>query len=189
MGTWKHRSTRYPAWSSIPWGSGLRKNASNVLEVHVDGAWRPLSDFSPVDEAQIVERYLELYGESKLPSSWVFNDFGHITAFMFVDKNRNSRFDKDAENVHGEFFHTTPDNEAQVARGLPVALQESHGCIHMHPTEFDGMISRGYFKRGVVVHIHPYTKDAPSLPVDPTGKAPFTLHFFPKSHSILVFGR
>lgn len=63
----------------------------------------------------------------------VFNGFGHLTVYLYRDRNNNGRMDAN-DGIHGEFVHATPDNEAQEALGDDVELLESHGCVHVKPT-------------------------------------------------------
>jgi hypothetical protein len=134
-----------------------------------------------------MQRNLELYGNYSLPKSWVFNDFGHITCYFYKDKNTNRRLDRD-EQIHREYFHTTPDDEAKTAAGKPVVLQESHGCIHLKPNDSDFMISMGYFKQGNLVIVHPYSDTVPAWVQDSTGVKPFEVHFFPGARKVVVTG-
>ena len=47
-----------------------------------------------------------------------------------------------------QMFHTTPNNEAEVATGMPVRLMPSHGCIHLKPNDRNRVFTIGAFKRG-----------------------------------------
>ena len=70
--------------------------------------------------------------------------------------------------MKGEMFHTTPNNEAEEANfrrthpgflgDPPVRMFESHGCIHMRPTEFGRLISAGAFRRGTKLRVHRYAE-------------------------------
>jgi hypothetical protein len=137
-----------------------------------------------------MQRNLELYGSYSLPKTWVFNDFGHITCYFYKDKNGNRRLDRDlGEQIHREYFHTTPDDEADMAAGKAVALQESHGCIHLKPNDIDMMISKGYFKQGNLVVVHPYGDTVPDWTQNSAGVKPFEVHFFPGVKKVVVTGR
>lgn len=185
----KHSSSRYPTWSKIRWGSPLREAPDGHVDVLHDGKWRRLDslpDAPAVDDLKA--RYLELYGEFAVPKTWVFNDFGHLTCYYFKDTNKNRVLDG-KEVIHGEFLHTTPDNEAQAAAGDDVKLGPSHGCIHIAPAHIDEMLTKGYLTKGTTLVVHAYTDAAPlDEPVAP-GKRPFEVHFYPGSEHILVFGQ
>lgn len=184
-----HSSARYPAWSAIRWGSPLREAGGGVIEVLHDGKWRRLDSFpSAPDVESLKQRYLELYGEYALPKTWVFNDFGHMTVYYFKDLNKNKRLDG-KEVIHGEFLHTTPDNEAQAARGEAIDLRESHGCVHVAPADIDDMKKKGYLDKGNTLVVHGYDEGAPvDVPVE-AGKKPFEVHFYPGSAQIFIFGK
>lgn len=184
----KHSSRRYAAWSKIRWGSKLREQGGKVYVRH-KGRWRSLSSLTPVTRDQIIEYHKDLYGTAKLPERWVFNDFGHVTCYFFKDRNGNRRFDRSAgERVHGEFFHTTPPDEAATVQGRPVKLTESHGCIHVKPAEIDEMIKKGYMKRGNSIVIHAYNEGLPTLQTDGNATAPYAVHFYPGVKKIVVIG-
>jgi hypothetical protein len=186
-GCWKHSSSRYPMWSNIPWGSALRETSIGI-EVRIQSAWEPLSRYSEATKSDIEAYHYDLYGTAIVPSQWKFNDFGHITCYIFKDKNRNKTFDRSSEKIHGEMFHTTPVNEAQTELGRTVELEESHGCIHVKPRDMDQMIEKGYLKKGNLVYIHPYSRTIPNRAIDTTGKQPFIVHFFPKDKKIMIVG-
>lgn len=153
----KHRSRRYPQWSSIPWGSPLKQDGDR------------------------------LYGIDKIPDEWVFNDFGHLTCYMFKDRNRNGRLDRATEKIHGEFFHTTPPDEARTSLHRPVSLQPSHGCIHLKPLELDDMVRRKFMRKGARVVVHRYNELLVRY-ANGTGAAPYELHFYPGLHKLLIVG-
>lgn len=144
-----------------------------------DGKWFELTTLTGLKRIEIEKYYETLYGTKKLPKSWVFNDFGHNTCYYFTDKNKNRRLDKKkGEKIHGEFFHTTPDDEANTKGGKPVFLTESHGCIHIKPIDIDTMTSKGYMKKGNTVVIHRYDEKMPYYPFDSEVKPPYSVHFF-----------
>jgi hypothetical protein len=185
----KHSSRRYATWSKIKWGTEIKEEGGNVLVKH-KGKWTALSNLTTVDKDDLVNYYEELYGKKELPKKWVFNDFGHMTCYFYKDRNKNRRLDADkGEKVHGEFFHTTPRTEAETDLGLPVLLDESHGCIHVKPNDIDKMIKSGHMKSGNSVVIHGYRERMPAGPVDAKGKAPFSLHFYQGEKTLLVYGR
>jgi len=111
--------------------------------------------------------YKQLYGIAKIPDKWVFNDFGHLTCYMFKDLNRNRRLDRATEAIHGEFFHTTPPDEAATSLHTAVKLDRSHGCIHLKPLELDEMVRRKFMRKGARVVVHRYdelSSDIPRVP-------------------------
>ena len=88
-------------------------------------------------------------------------------------------------------IHSTPDDEALTAKGVPgveIELCESHGCIHVKPADIDDMIRRGFMKPGNPIFIHSYTEQAPIGPVDIGGHFPYEVHFFPMFIKIVVKG-
>lgn len=186
----RHSSPSYPDWSKIRWGSEL-KEVSGELQVMHDGKWQLMKVVSPkMTKQAIMQRNLDLYGKYEVPSTWVFNDFGHMTCYFFKDTNGNKRLDwKDGESLHKEYFHTTPDDEAASAVGKPIRLSLSHGCIHLKPNDIDAMIAAGYFKGGNRVVVHRYDEKSPGWPSDPAATTPFEVHFFPGANKVFVTGQ
>jgi hypothetical protein len=68
----------------------------------------------------------------------------------------------------GEMFHTTPNNEGEEeiyrrehpgsTSDPPANMFESHGCVHMVPTQFKRLIEMGAFARGMKLTIHTYSE-------------------------------
>lgn len=129
--------------------------------------WRPLSEVTSGTESEIRDYHQQLYGTHVIPKTWVFNDFGHRTCYFYRDRNRNGKRDP-GERVHPEFFHTTPDDEADEAAGRDVTLSESHGCIHLKPVDIDELVKAGHMKRNTKVVIHRYDVKVPRFPRIPT---------------------
>ncbi|HVT08035.1 MAG TPA: hypothetical protein VHO67_11295 [Polyangia bacterium] len=131
--------------------------------------WRPVRDVIPdVTTADIQHEYERLYGRTglydpdgdRIPDRWVFNDFGPWAVRYFADKNRDGRLDG-GERLSGEMIHTTPEDEAQNARGERVHLAESHGCIHVSPRGRDKLLAVGAFQPGTELIIHTYQENLP----------------------------
>ncbi len=60
-----------------------------------------------------------------------------------------------------QFVHTTPKEEFAVANKLEVQLDNSHGCIHIVPTDRKTMMDAGYLDEGVEFEVRPYTEKGP----------------------------
>lgn len=196
-----HTSGERPDWSGIPWGTPLKDDGRQVWvwwpqKVTRKGtrgsstrhAWVPLIKVSKITRARLLDTHFAWYGTRKIPSTWIFNDFGHTTCYMFKDLNDNLKFDPKTEKIHDELFHPTPDGEAAAAQGFKITLGDSHGCIHVKPDDIDFMQKMGYMKKGNLVHVHKYTERLPPV-LKKKGKAPFEIHFYPGAYKILVKGR
>lgn len=184
----KHSSQRYAAWSKIPWGSRL-KEEHGILHVHLQGRWQRLDAVTTVTKTEILDRNELLFGTRTLPGTWLFNDFGHMTCYYFKDRNNNRRLDRSAgERIHGEFFHPTPDNEADRIMGRPVTLYESHGCVHVKSKDIDEMINKKFMRKGNKVVVHSYSDTIVRHATNPRGAAPFEIHFYPGLRKIFVLG-
>jgi hypothetical protein len=182
-----HRSRRYPAWSSIPWGTPIKEQNGQIL-VQVERRWEPLSKYSRVTRQEILDYYADLYPAKagSFPDRWVFNDFGHITCYYFEDRNHNRRRDRN-EPLKGEMIHTTPEDEASTVQGSWINLAESHGCVHVKPTDIDTMRQKGYLRPGNSFIVHRYNEIAPTTSTG-HGGGPFSVHFYPGSKKLVVFG-
>ena len=183
----QHRSTRmYRDWSNVPWGTPLRLEGGE-LQVQMQGKWQPLKASSDVTKNEIEDYHKDLFGTKVVPSTWVFNDFGHATCYVFKDVNKNGVRDK-SESIHAEFIHTTPPDEAATARKEPVLLTESHGCVHVKPADIDTMIAAGYLARGNAAVYHEYSAKAPTGSIE-RGRPPYAVHFYPGAQKMYVLGR
>lgn len=163
-----YRTDTWP-WSKIAWGTALQIDTTSGEVRYATGLarrpWELVSKRIPgLRKEDIQSRYEALYGAAgrsddigdRIPSTWVFNDFGVKAIRYYVDKNKNRRRDK-GENLSGEMIHTTPENEAQEALGQTVSLAPSHGCIHVVPSDRTRLEKAGAFARGTDLRIHPYS--------------------------------
>lgn len=151
---------RTPTWtmSKLAWGTKLRDMPSklDIWYALPSGKWGSLNQlFGTATRDVIMDMHNELYGKRKVPDTWVFNDFGPIAIRWYKDINRNKVLDG-KELVSGQMFHTTPDNEAEAALGLPVRLMPSHGCIHLKPNDRNRLFAIGAFKQGTSFTVHKY---------------------------------
>jgi hypothetical protein len=128
--------------------------------------WKPITELIPEATPNAVrEYYHRLYGESKIPEQWVFNDFGVKAIRYFQDPNHNKKLDKN-ERLSGEMIHTTPDDEAATTLGKEVNLKSSHGCIHWKPHDRDELEKAGAFTKGTDLTIHKYDETIPKEFID-----------------------
>lgn len=158
----KAEAYRTPTWSTskLVWGTKLRDMPSklDVWYALPSGKWGSLNQlFGGNVRDDIMDMYKELYGKRKVPTTWVFNDFGPIAIRWFKDLNGNKILDG-KETLSGQMFHTTPNNEAEVALKMPVRLIPSHGCIHLKPNDRIRLFTIGAFKRGTSFTVHKYNE-------------------------------
>jgi len=146
------------AWSSIRWGTKLQDKLTDVWYQLNVNTWASLKRDKGISRQDVIAQNYRLYGQKRVPDTWVFNDFGPIAIRYFVDRNGNGRFDQGKETLMGEMFHTTPDNEAQYRQGQPLVMAESRGCIHMKPPERDLLKNAGAFEYGTPFIVHTYSE-------------------------------
>jgi hypothetical protein len=182
----RHSSLRYRGWSTFLWRSPVKDEGGKVFVMH-NGEWADVEKYGLTRDA-IVDFSKSLYGVGKVPNKWVFNGFGHLTVYLYRDRNNNGRLDAN-ERIHGEFIHTTPDNEAEEALGEEVELLESHGCVHVKPGDLDDMVNRRFLRRGSVVVVHRYAESRVPYPRPKIGHgAPYEVHFYPGLLQMCVVG-
>ena len=182
----KHISTGKYLYSTIAWGTPLREH-NGIVQIKDKGVWKNLSSLEPFKkrkkEKSLTEKdflnklkrmYSSLSGENLLPSSWIFNDFGHTTIKYAKDK------------LMSDFIHTTPEDEYLTSVGKNFDLVESHGCIHMKPNDID--IIKNYIKKYSVIEVMPYGLEyAPISFEREYGKPDYELHFYPSLKKIIVY--
>jgi hypothetical protein len=83
-------------------------------------------------------------------TTWKKNDFGRWGWNLLLNGHPTAYY-----------IHTTPDDEATSAQGKAVFLGNSHGCIHLVPSERDRLMSLGYLKQGIPFEVRPYTEVGP----------------------------
>jgi hypothetical protein len=186
-------STVWP-FSRIRWGTPIRwDSAHDDVLYNERGHWRSVRQtvFNGNPREPVIaslQALLRQYGGTgfEQPNTWIFNDFGHVTYFLFEDRDGDGKLDH-GERIIEDFLHTTPDNEFQTAHGIPIELGESHGCIHIKPAAMDEMAQRGYLKAGVHFMVHKYGEQANSTIVPMKGSRQFELHFYPTASKIFVY--
>jgi hypothetical protein len=160
-----HESRNWPQ-SVVPWGAEIR-DRDGIIEYHERGIWikatglsgtvtraiirfavRSKKHIAPV-EADHIARHM-FYSDGKLISEWNKNDFGNWSWNL---KKNGSR------TVY--YIHTTPENEAATAAGKTFVLEQSHGCVHIRPSDRDQMMADGVLKEGVHVEVKPYGQVGP----------------------------
>lgn len=191
----KHRSlNRYGISSEVAWGGPLREHEGRV-QVYVNKSWIDLSKYAKAYHGYTEENILqfikdwnqELTGEkNKLPDSWIFNDFGHLTIKYFKDTNNN--YIKDGnEYLRGDFIHTTPQDEMDTLQGKAVSLSGSHGCIHIKPNDMDVLV-KDYIKIGSIVEVKSYENETAETTFEQSyGKPPYEAHFYPRKRKIYIY--
>jgi hypothetical protein len=182
----RHSSKRYRGWSTFRWGSAVKEEGGKVFVMH-EGKWTDIEGYG-LDRKQVTEYSRVLYGVDKVPKKWVFNDFGHMTCYLYKDLDDNAKMDG-KEKIHGEFIHTTPVDEANTRLGLAVQLGISHGCVHVKPGDIDEMIKRGFLAKNNLVIVHRYTETrVPFGRPRNSHSAPYELHFYPGLLKLWVVG-
>ncbi|HXU63007.1 MAG TPA: hypothetical protein VN962_14965 [Polyangia bacterium] len=72
----RHRSRRYPQWSSIPWGSPLKMDGERLL-VYLDTRWQDVFKLTGATPDAVESFYAALYGVEKVPRV-VVHSYGEV---------------------------------------------------------------------------------------------------------------
>lgn len=168
-----HTSGGWPA-SVIPWGAPLRE-AGKEVEYYADGHWIPATGpngrvvaaarafvardhrkFSHAElDAAVRSEYLYTGPNNSLPKEYRLNDFGKWS-WNLKKHGRRTVY----------YIHTTPANEDQQAaresgQAASLVLEQSHGCIHILPSDRDEMMRKGFLFHGRRVEIRSYREWKP----------------------------
>jgi RHS repeat-associated protein len=193
-------NSRYP-YSIIPWNTQIRVNRNKMVEFKIGNSWKTIENISEQDVQDDINfllssikrehLYRNIPSSISFPNKWILNDYGHAAIAYYNDKNKNGVIDN-GETLENDMIHPTPLGELQKALGIPndeIYLEKSHGCIHVTPDDIDTMIARGYLAKGNKVIVHIYSEDIPqNWKYDPTGVAPFEIHFFPGKKRMVILG-
>jgi hypothetical protein len=176
LGPKEHVTTSTWIKSVIPWGAAIRINGSGEAEFKGDkGGWRlatgpngevtaaaiafaqksQTKDKKPTrDEtiAKVRAIFIDPTTKALKLTTWELNDFGKWGWNLRAQPGRTPT---------AYYIHTTPADERADAAGRAVELQNSHGCVHVVPTQRDQMIAKGYLAEGVEFEVRPYNEVGP----------------------------
>lgn len=183
----RHSSPRrYRTWSLFRWGSEVKEEGGKVLVKH-DGKWTDVA-VCGLNRDAIVQYAYELYGRTEVPKKWVFNDFGHMTCYIYRDQNNNARQDP-GEPTMGQMLHADPEGEALEWLSEPIKLEASHGCVHLKPADIDDMVKRKFMRKNNLVIVYPYSEMRISHGRSSVShRAPYELHLYPGLQLMCVIG-
>jgi lipoprotein-anchoring transpeptidase ErfK/SrfK len=162
-----------PSWpnSVIPWGAALRINAAGEVEFeNSPGKWIVATgatgavtlakiSFMKKDKLkpdvravtdQVRNVFIDPVSKALRATTWEKNDFGRWGWNL-----------RQGGNSTAYFIHTTPEDEHATAAGTAFNLANSHGCVHLKPSERDKLMNAGFLKEGVAFEVRPYTESGP----------------------------
>ena len=147
LGVGKSVVTSSWAHSQIAWGAPLQAVDGEIQFKNPGEAWKWATGPKRQIKGEIARHY---FHEDKNPAKpvakeWRHNDFG-ATGFR-------------VEGSPGLFIHTTPQTEDQLTKlGPELALDHSHGCLHVQPAKRNELMKEGYLQKGVTLVIKKYTE-------------------------------
>jgi hypothetical protein len=154
-----------PTWpfSRIPWGTPLQDHPEKddvyyQVKRKKDGSsvWASVKSDHMLTRKAIIDQEERVYGARSVPPSWNLNDFGPKAFRYYLDVNHNEKFDPGVDKLMPEMIHTTPNDEAAKGQGKQQPLGESHGCVHVQPSDRDTMQKVGALKAGTPFIVHGY---------------------------------
>jgi hypothetical protein len=201
---------KYAFTSGVEWGTPIRVE-NKKIQIQKNGVWTNLTSLTAFkkykgNESDIIEKLKGLYEELKasfdkhpnvlsdaeknstLPNSWIFNDFGHVSIKYFKDLNNDFILNGN-ETLLGDFIHTTPTDEFLFDHHFKGSLVESHGCVHVRPSDINTFINNGYTKIGSVIEVKSYLEIGP-IPIafeSAIGRPDYEMHFYPGLKKLTVY--
>ncbi len=144
LGKGKSVVTKSWANSQIAWGAPIREHDGAIQFKNPGEGWKfatgPKRQIGEIDESQFYEGGMV---GGTLIKEWRQNDFGE-TGFRI-------------EGSPGLYIHTSPDTEEQArVVGPELALDHSHGCLHVQPNKRNELMKNGYLQKGVTLVIKKY---------------------------------
>jgi len=190
----RHVSDSKYKLSKIPWGAPLRVSGEK-LEANIGGKWSDVEKLTGYSLKTIEGHYKSLGYKGGIRDTWLLNDFGHKTVYLYKDRNKNAHWDRASEPIHGEFVHPTAEYEAAEIRAeekktVPAyRLTPSHGCVHMRPGDIDEMQTEGFLRANTPFVVYPYRTTMTTFRNDVANVGPpYAIHFYPGMQKLLVVG-
>jgi hypothetical protein len=173
LGKKEHVTTQVWGGNSvIPWGADLRINRGEVEFKGEQGGWRIATGRNgEATEAEIAFRRAQGKTDSMdlilqdVRDSFIDPNSGKLTRTVW---NLNPfgplgwrLWRMPGHVITDQFIHTNPKDEWAVTQKSAVELDNSHGCIHIIPTDRKPMMDAGYLQEGVECEVRPYTEKGP----------------------------
>jgi hypothetical protein len=172
LGPRHHHVTNNWSTSSIAFGAPLRQVAVEYEYQDEKGKWHLASGPDAKFTKLALEEKARERKEDHLP-------FTHEQRQQFIrdlhklfrwkngtpmDKWWHNDFGEWAWNLPGTdcYIHTTPRDEVAChIDKMNIQLENSHGCIHLHPKDRDDMIRKGYLRQGGYFEVKGYNEKGP----------------------------
>jgi hypothetical protein len=167
----QHVTKNWPN-SCLPWGARIRLTGSIFEYKDKKGVWHEASGpngyvtkiniaymvrqkeraLTPVEKSKIEGQVYKLFFDDRgAPiTKWIHNDFGNW-AWNLTKGGSGTAY----------YIHTTPPDEIAWDDGNDIPLENSHGCVHIHPSDRNEMVLKGYLKKGVVFEVRGYDQKGP----------------------------
>lgn len=167
LGNQEHHVSLFWPNSVVPWGVIVRQR-NNVIEYQSGNRWIAASGSTgKVTKAILLgcardKKPCSVKTASRMAFDAFFDDYGRL-----ISPWAQNDFGPWAWNLkrHGRwtpyYIHTTPKNEAATMAGNAIHLVQSHGCIHIRPSDRDEMMQKGYLRGGVEVQVMSYGQKGP----------------------------
>jgi hypothetical protein len=173
LGPKQHVTTSTWIKSVIPWGATIQINKAGEAEWKGDtGGWHVATGPDGDVTAAAIE-YLRKSGDNHTKQQIIdgvraiFID--PVSGTLKVTTWEQNDFGKWGWNLRSlpggtptdYWIHTTPDDEADEVKKKVVQLMNSHGCIHLVPSQRDQMEAKGFLQEGVELDVRSYDEVGP----------------------------
>jgi hypothetical protein len=169
LGPQHHHVTKNWSMSCLAFGTPIRQGAVEYEYQDASGKWQLAS--GPNGKVTLV-RLKECAKELKRSLTKEENDeivrevrksFRWRDGTM-MDKWWRNDFGEWAWNLPGTacYIHTTPPDEvAWHFKSKDIPLENSHGCVHLHPKDRKEMMDKGYLRQGAYFEVKGYNEKGP----------------------------
>ncbi len=173
LGPRQHVTTTSWPMSVIPWGASLRINKGEAEYQDGNGRWR----LATGPNGEVTRAMIQFQSRSRdkglttdqiivairkifidpdtgtlLMTTWEYNDFGKWGWNLRALPGKTAT---------AYYVHTTDQNERDAEAKLDILLENSHGCVHLVPSQRDEMIDKGYLVEGAEFDVRPYNEVGP----------------------------
>ena len=171
LGPQEHVTTRNWTHSVVPWGAPLRINSAGEVEFQGKSSHWTLATGPRGEVTWAVGLFVKRNKKSYPPSAiqaaardiFISPDTGKLRWSTYLANDFGLwgwNLTKNGQRT-GYFIHTTPNNENDSATATIHNLENSHGCVHLVPSERDRLMKAGFLKEGMPFEVRPYTETGP----------------------------
>ena len=173
LGPKQHVTTTSWPMSVIPWGATLQIKNGEAEWQDENGRWR----LATGPNGEVTQAMMQYQNRSRDKTYTRDQIIDGIRA-DFIDPDTGKLVDQTYElNDFGKwgwnlralpgktptayYVHTTDGNEKDEEAHRSILLVNSHGCVHLDPSQRDDMVNKHYLEEGVEFEVRPYNEVGP----------------------------